>query len=248
MAKKAKTQVRMSRILAAAFPGLKIVEATVPLTLFPTQDDFDKGVPHDPQHCGFANTAARICGSTAAHFFSRYVYIDRVDDDGERKVFRYVTGLKIYKVLASFDKRQKVAVRRSFVLMPPSKSNTLEAHRRYNKSFRKGNTFKAIQAEKKAVAELTRAERELEQAKSIKSQLDFPAGSTRAKAATQRIEAAKAQVMQARAKADEAIKRAKEVRYDKFRTAPAKPPRKYDVHVRSGTGAWMAGKTAAATK
>jgi len=231
-------QPRMNRILAATFKGLEVADAKKPLLLFPTQEDFDKGVRMDPLHCGFANTVHRACGSTQAHFFKRYVYIDHPGDDGKRRVYRYCISKHVLNTIEAFDRGKKVKVSRAFVLRAPAPSETMQAQRAFNKTWQKGGTAKALKAEAKARTELRRSEREFEQATAIAKKIDATPVSPKAKEVQRRVTAAKTQLAKARDAVDVAIKRVKTLRKATYGTGHAKP-RHLDLTVRSGTGAWL---------
>jgi hypothetical protein len=231
-------QPRMTRILVAAFKGLEVADAKKPLLLFPTQEDFDTATRMDPMHCGFANCVHRSCGSTQAHFFKHYVYIDHFGDDGKRRVYRYCISKNVLDTLASFDRGQKVRVKRAFVLRAPAPSETMHAQRAFNKKWRNSDTAKALNAETKARAELRRSERELEQAVTIAKKIDAPSDSTKAKDVQRRVISAKTQLSKARDAVDTAVKRVKTLRKATYGTGKAKP-RALDLTVRSGTGAWL---------
>jgi hypothetical protein len=231
-------QARMNRILAATFKGLEIADAKKPLLLFPTQEDFDKATRMDPLHCGFANCVQRACGSTQAHFFKRYVYLDHFGDDGKRRAYRYVVTKNVLDTLSAFDRGQRVKVKRAFVLRAPAPSHTIQSMRAANKKWRGSDTAKALKAEAKAQTELRRSERELEQATTIAKRTDAAPDSAKAKEVQRRVTAAKAQLTKARDAVDVAAKRVKALRKATYGTGKAKP-RQLDLTVRSGTGAWL---------
>ncbi len=231
-------QPRMNRILATVFKGLDIVDAKKPLLLFPTQEDFDKGVRMDPTHCGFANCVHRICGSTQAHFFKRYVYVDHFNDAGKKRVHRYCVSKNVLDALSKFDRGNKVNVKRAFVLRAPSPSETIEAQRAFNKKWQRGDTAKALVAERKARTELRRSERELEQASAIAKRTDAAPDSAKAKEITRRVTAAKTQLHKARDAMSAATTRVKTVRKATYGTGKA-TPRQHDLTIRSGQGAWL---------
>jgi hypothetical protein len=228
---------RMGKILQAAFPGLEIADAREPLHLFPSQEDFEQGVRMDPHHCGFANCAHRVCGSTAAYFFKRYVYLDRFDEDGKRKVFRYTVTKNVFDALAAFDQGKRVKLQRAFILRAPSESDSIKGMRVRNKAYRRSDVAKAIKRRKKAekllmaaTGDLKRNERIWDRAK------DKPAQSKRYQDAQQRLEASKGAVAKARDEFDAAKAREAELRTVRFATAAAREPVKRAINIRNGRG------------
>lgn len=231
-------QPRMHKILEKAFPGLKIKDAPKDLRLFPTELDFKNAVRKDPEHCGFANCAARVCGSTQAHFFTRYAYIDHPGDDGVRRVYRYCISKDVHDAIADFD---EFGVRvgkkmRAFTLRAPKPSEKLEAQRKANRKWRTGPTAKAITAEKAARVELRRCEREFDQATLLAR--DTNIGTDKVRENEARVRAARLQTRKAKEKLAAAVERAKKARLATYGTGKAKP-RLRNLAVRSGSGAWF---------
>jgi len=229
-------QPRMNRILEAI--RLERVDAKVSIHLFPTKEDFDKAVRKDPQHCGFANCAARVCGSTQAHFFKRYVFIDHPDEKGTVKLHRYIVSKGVSDAIINFDKTGRFKPGRAFTLRAPSKSESIQGMRAANKKWRQSDTAKAIKQEKIARTDFLAAERELTQAKTIAQDTDAIPGSAKARDVKKRVIAARRHLTKSRDKFDSAQKRVAKLRKATYGTAKAKP-RQHDLSVRSGTGAWF---------
>ena len=69
---------------------IEIRDATFPLRLQPMPVDKEGASPHDPSNCLFVHTAHRMYGSQVAVFFKNIAYIDMVDGDGIRRVYRFL--------------------------------------------------------------------------------------------------------------------------------------------------------------
>jgi hypothetical protein len=233
-------QSRMHSILAKAFPSLEVVEAKKPLQLFPTQEDWDTAVPKDPEHCGFANCAHRVCGATQAHFFKKYVYIDHVGDDGIRRVHRYVVSPGVYRAIAVFDETEKMREKpRAFILRPPSSAETLHGARARNRRWSQGMMGQAVKAEQKSRTELRRSERELKQAIELVKKADVVRGSAKAKELDRRVTAAQQQVRKAQTAVEVTAERVAKARKLGYRPMTKTKVRTHNITIRSGTGAWL---------
>lgn len=122
--------------LREVFGDLPLTDATEPLTIFPTEEDFKQAVPLDPHNCGFARCAERVAQSRYALVFGGATYFDHVGSDGVRRIYRYYNAKVTRRVIRAFDRGEKIDVSRPFVFLPPSKSNTLRAVRARAKRLR----------------------------------------------------------------------------------------------------------------
>lgn len=234
-----KRKNRIRDVLGRAFPKLEIVDATHSLTLFPSKADFDKAVRQDPRHCGFANCTARICGSTQAHFFKRYVYLDRLGEDGVRRVYRYVTSKSVFETLANFDMKRRIDIRRSFILRAPPRSQTIRAMRKANRKWRGSDIAKGIEAEAKARSTLSAAEREYQQALTLveRARETEKPSSPKMRDAQRRTEAAKTRVAKARVILDAKMTRLTKLREASPYTGTGKARvTQTDLNIRTGSG------------
>ncbi len=132
--------------------SLEIVDAKKPLWLMPSWNDFLNAVRFDAEHCGFANTAARLLGATKILFFKKAVYVDHVGEDGIRRIYRYIPSPAVTKTIKDFDdeKLDEKQVIRAFELRPPPFSLTLVGMRRQNRKWSRTDAGRAIEVARKS--------------------------------------------------------------------------------------------------
>lgn len=231
-------QSRMNRILQAAFNGMEIVDAKRPLMLFPTQEDFDKATPGDPEDCGFTHTVQRVCGSTQAHFFKTCLYIDHPDENGVIKAHRYLPAKGVLEAITRYDRRQPVNVKKAFVCMPPYQSRSIVGIRQANKRYRRSDVYKTSLRALRADTEVRAAEREVEQTKEQVRKIANTAMPRQIAAARKQVQAATTRLTRAKEVAHQLAKKLDTLRTDTHNTGKARVL-KLDLTVRSGTGAFI---------
>lgn len=129
---------QQSAVLDRTFGDLEVRDAEDDLRVQITAGDVKKGKRKDPTRCAMAQACAREYGSTAAVFFKTCAYVDVVDEDGVRRVERFVLSSEARKLVEGFDRGQQVlSGGRLMVLKAPSKARSLDhqlsqsrAHRR----------------------------------------------------------------------------------------------------------------------
>lgn len=106
---------------------IEIRDATFPLRLQPTPDDKEGADPHDPSNCFFVHTVRRMYGSQVVIFWKHIAYVDMVDSDGIRRVYRFLVTKDGTVRLSKFDHGEPFPLGSAVTLQPPSKAQTLKA-------------------------------------------------------------------------------------------------------------------------
>lgn len=108
---------------------IEIRDATFPLRLQPTPEDQEGADPKDPSNCFFVHTLQRMYGSQVAVFWKRIAYVDMVDSDGIRRVYRFLIDRDGTARLGKFDHGEPFPLGSAITLQPPSKAQTLKARK-----------------------------------------------------------------------------------------------------------------------
>jgi predicted metal-binding transcription factor (methanogenesis marker protein 9) len=140
---------------------IEIRDATFPLRLQPTPDDKDGADPHDPSNCFFVHTVRRMYGSQVVIFWKSVAYIDMVDGDGIRRVYRFFVTKDGTARLSRFDHGEPFPLGSAVTLQPPTKGSTLKA----NKTRRDVKKKQYVDRRKQLQTNLKRAATKLEQEK-----------------------------------------------------------------------------------
>ena len=109
---------------------IEIVEATFPLRVQPIPEDMEGASPKDPGNCVFVHSVKRQFGSQMVIFWKNICYGDMLDEDGVRRVFRFIVTKQATKMLAAFDQGKPFPVGTAISLKPPKPAQTLKANRR----------------------------------------------------------------------------------------------------------------------
>lgn len=120
-----------SQILHHFSQGMRIVDAKTELRIVVLPEDVVKGIPHDPTMCAGAMACRRSFGSNQVLFFKNSIYVQMPD-----QIERY-SGRSFVKFLNQFDNAEgrkaliESGAKHSFVLKPPTPSQTIEAKRKF---------------------------------------------------------------------------------------------------------------------
>jgi hypothetical protein len=140
---------------------IEIRDATFPLRLQPTPDDKEGADPHDPSNCFFVHTVRRMYGSQVVIFWKSIAYVDMVDSDGVRRVYRFIVTKDGTARLSRFDHGEPFPLGSAVTLQPPTKGTTLKA----NKTRRQAAKKQYVDRRKRLQTNLKRATTKLEQEK-----------------------------------------------------------------------------------
>jgi hypothetical protein len=129
---------RQNAVLDRTFGDLEVRDADDDLRVQITAADVRKGKRKDPSRCALAQACAREYGSTAAVFFKTCAYVDVVDEDGVRRVERFVLSSEARKLVEEFDRGQQVlSGGRLMVLKAPSRGRSLDHQLRQSRAHRR---------------------------------------------------------------------------------------------------------------
>lgn len=129
---------RQNAVLNRTFGDLEVRDADDDLRVQITAGDVKKGKRKDPTRCALAQACAREYGSTAAVFFKTCAYVDVVDEDGVRRVERFVLSSEARKLVEEFDRGQQVlSGGRLMVLKAPSPGRSLDHQLRQSRAHRR---------------------------------------------------------------------------------------------------------------
>lgn len=117
-------QVRSAE-LKRYFENLEVVEASAPLHLQPQHCDIETAQRDDPTNCAFSRACQRMYGSRVVLFFGTVAYVDLLDENGEKKIHRFVIDRKAQEFIKAFDAGEDVRPG-GFRLSPPPPSSTLD--------------------------------------------------------------------------------------------------------------------------
>jgi len=145
--------------------SLEIIDALWPIRIQPTPEDVKGAVAKDPDNCVFARTCKRMFGSTALRFWKGCAYADMIEEDGIRKINRFLVTKKVRMQTAAFDRGDPLPIGQAIVLWPPPKHQRLTERRKQARRYRKTDGGKLRMKEGHARSDFRVAERELEKAK-----------------------------------------------------------------------------------
>src|ERR1700687_5007606 len=83
--------------------GIKVIEATKPVTIEVKGSDVKKAVPKNSKCCAFALAAQRLDGVNKGYFFRSIAYLEYAD-----KMVRYALPSSLKIEIVSFDRSRKV--------------------------------------------------------------------------------------------------------------------------------------------
>jgi hypothetical protein len=107
----------------------EVVDALEPLRVIVEPCDVASAARTDPAHCVFANACRRLFRSSKVLFWRTVAYVELPDENGKKRVERFVMGETMRQVIASFDRGEGVLPEAGFILRPPTSRETLERKR-----------------------------------------------------------------------------------------------------------------------
>jgi hypothetical protein len=120
--------------LRRTYGDLEVRDATHDLRIPITSNDVKKAERKNPERCALAQACMREFASSAAVFFKSRAYVDLVNEDGVRRVERFIMGPEAREVVEAFDRGKPVPTGgRWLVLKAPTPGTTLRADRQRNK-------------------------------------------------------------------------------------------------------------------
>lgn len=112
-----------------------VVDATEPLRVIVQPEDAAGAKQKDPARCGFARACQRLFGATKVQFHRTVAFVELPDEDGNRRVERFMMGERMRDVIAAFDKGEGFPMEGGFVLRPPQPGRKIEYLRVKNKKY-----------------------------------------------------------------------------------------------------------------
>jgi hypothetical protein len=103
-----------------------VVDAAKELRVFIAPEDLEGASPKDPAYCVFARACRRTFHATKVLFFRSVAYVELPDQQGRRRVERFIMGDSMRGLIESFDRGEGVIPEGGFVLKVPRPSRTLE--------------------------------------------------------------------------------------------------------------------------
>lgn len=113
--------------ISREFGGLPLVEAKSDLCIVLSDEDIKKGKKKDPAQCAIAHFGRRVYHAKKVAFFRSTAYIDLPDENGVRRVVRFMLSKPAKDFIKAFDKNEAVKSGVGLVLKAPSQSETLDA-------------------------------------------------------------------------------------------------------------------------
>lgn len=117
------------------FGDLEVVEASRDLHVQPKEEDAINGIRKDPSQCMFSKACQRMYDSTVVLFFGTVAYVDLLDEDGIRRVNRFMIDSPAQAVINAYDKGKKVNGA-GFKLRAPRETETVDNKNQRNKERR----------------------------------------------------------------------------------------------------------------
>jgi hypothetical protein len=139
---------------------IEIRDATFPLRMQPTPEDKEGADPHDPSNCFFVHTVRRMYGSQVVVFWKHIAYVDMVDGDGVRRVYRFFVTKDGTARLSRFDHGEPFPLGSAVTLQPPSKAQTLKASKTRRQTAKKQYVDRRKQLQTNLKRAATKLERE----------------------------------------------------------------------------------------
>jgi hypothetical protein len=107
-----------------------VVDAKKDLRVFMTPEDLKGARIKDPSACVFARACRRMFHATKVLIFRTVAYVELPNEDGSRRVERFVVGPAMRDLIEAFDRGEGVIPSAGFTLRAPPKSETLEGLRK----------------------------------------------------------------------------------------------------------------------
>lgn len=122
--------------LVRTFGELPVVDALGDMLIMPTNEDIEKAVPADPEHCVFSECCRRTLGSLSVVFFKTCAYVDIPNPKGDgRVVARFELPQRTRELIQEFDRGHEVNPG-GYLLKKPNPGSTLEAKREIRQACR----------------------------------------------------------------------------------------------------------------
>lgn len=129
-----KTSNEVKKYLTDTFgPDIVIRDAKEELRIQPIPEDAVNADPKDSFNCFFVHSVKRMYGSTVVIFWKTIAYLDLVDPDGVRRVYRYACNADVMKRTAAFDRGEPFPRGSAIILKPPLGFNKLTIKSRANR-------------------------------------------------------------------------------------------------------------------
>jgi hypothetical protein len=200
---------------------VEIREGELPLRVQPIPEDANGANPRDPSNCFFVHSIKRMYGSQIVIFFKKIAYLDMVDTDGVRRIYRYLVSKEATARLSRFDRGQAFPLGSAIALLKPPKSHTVQGLKHARITRQK----KYEDRRRRLISTLDRKSRE---AKISDEQLKKTM--TNEKKDAKKIAAIKRRKTQAEA----AMKEARKAIADMDKKKAERAPRKFDLTTRNG--------------
>jgi hypothetical protein len=109
---------------------IETYDATFPLRVQPTEADMVGADPKDPFNCFFVRAIKRMYGSYAVVFWKTIAYVDLINGQGVRCIYRFSVPKDATVRLGRFDRGEDFPKGAAITLLPPTKAETLQQKRR----------------------------------------------------------------------------------------------------------------------
>jgi hypothetical protein len=139
---------------------VEIKDATFKLRIQPLPVDAEGANPKDPFNCFYVHTIKRMYGCKIVVIWKTVAYLDMVDTDGIRRVYRFMISQETISRTAAFDRGEAFPMGAAIELLPPNDSNKLKNKKQYRhqrQQKRKVAVDQARAAIKKAKQDLAKA-------------------------------------------------------------------------------------------
>lgn len=118
------------KIIQRTWGDMPVIDATHELRVFILPEDVAKATPKDTAHCVFAQACQRTFLAKKVLFLRTMAYVELPSQDGEHHVERFILPTEMRRLVAQFDRGEKIIPEAGFVLRPPPPSGTFEEKRR----------------------------------------------------------------------------------------------------------------------
>lgn len=135
-------------LLRRVFQGMEIVDAKADVLINAKDEDFKGSTPNHLENCVFARACRRLYDSGVMLFMASVAYVDMPDEDGVRKVHRFIMGWKLRGAIRVMDESGGTKfVPGVFRLHAPPRANRLDYIRENSRQRRKDPAYRAKKAE-----------------------------------------------------------------------------------------------------
>lgn len=166
-----RTKKDVMSLIRKVFGDIAVVEAKENLRLQPLPCDAEGAEANSPDNCLLVHTAQRMYGAKAAVFWKTKAYVDFVDEDGKRRVHRYVNPGVTIKQIRDFDNGKPFIEGRGLILRRPAKTQTRKFSSKANKEWYDTQKGKKQRKVDNIRRQLGNAEQRLEDALAAKREL-----------------------------------------------------------------------------